>query len=162
MPDSLTHGLVNPNQLRAYGTTIQDNPFGGPMSLVDPKEIIEIPMLLDGTNVGFQRSTPSTEELDGLHLSSQYEWDPATMVVPRYNVSAVDTADVPTESYDDQDYEEVSNNDNFCKRLVASCRVLRIPRKRRVQEVVTDVKRSPTFVTEDQRADASPQSLADR
>jgi hypothetical protein len=26
MPGSLTHSLVNPNQLRAYGSTIQDNP----------------------------------------------------------------------------------------------------------------------------------------
>jgi hypothetical protein len=57
MPDSLAHSLVNPNQLRAFGTTIQDNPFGGPMSLMDPDEIVEIPLTLDGTNVGFVRKS---------------------------------------------------------------------------------------------------------
>jgi hypothetical protein len=165
MPDSLTHSLVNPNQLRAFGTTIQDNPFGGPMRLEDPEEIVAIPMQLDGTNVGFTTRTPSQAELDGckhLHLSSQQEWDPANMVVPRYNVSAMDTKDDATESYDDQDDDEIFNADNFCKRLIASCQVLRIPKKRKVQEVLTDVKRPPTFVTEDRRADVSPQALADR
>ncbi len=97
MPDSMTHSLVNPNQLRAYGTTIQDNPFGGPMTLEDPEEVVTIPMLLDGTNVGFQTRTPSEEELHDckhLHLTSQHEWDPADMKVPRYNMIAV--VGVPT------------------------------------------------------------------
>jgi hypothetical protein len=31
MPDTVTSSLINPNQLRAYGITVQDNPFAGPM-----------------------------------------------------------------------------------------------------------------------------------
>jgi hypothetical protein len=165
MPDSLTHSLVNPNQLRAYGTTIQDNPFGGPMSLLDPEEIIEIPMLLDGTNVGFTTRTPSQDELDGcqhLHLSSQHEWDPANMKVPRVDISGLDKMDATSVDHDDQDGDEIYNVDNFSKRLISSCRVHTMPRTRKVQEVLTDVKGPPTFVTEDRRADVSPQALADR
>ena len=31
MPKNMPHCLINPNQLRAYGSTIQDNPFAGPL-----------------------------------------------------------------------------------------------------------------------------------
>ena len=165
MPGSLTHSLVNPNQLRAYGTMIQDNPFGGPMSLVDAEEVVTIPMQLNGTNVGFKTRTPSQAELDGcqhIHLSSQHDWDPSNMVVPRYDVSALDTADGYSDRYDDQEGAEIYNVAHFSKRLIASCRVHHIPTARKIQEVLTDVKSPPTFVTEDRRADVSPQSLADR
>jgi hypothetical protein len=30
MPDTVTSNLIKPNQLRAYGITVQDNPFAGP------------------------------------------------------------------------------------------------------------------------------------
>ena len=36
MGDTLQHTLVNPNQLRAYGTTIQDNPFASSPLIFDP------------------------------------------------------------------------------------------------------------------------------
>jgi hypothetical protein len=74
MPGSLTHSLVNSNQLRAFGTTIQDNPFTGTGSLIleDPDEIVKIPLtFLTGTNVGFTTRIPSQDVLDvckHLHL----------------------------------------------------------------------------------------------
>jgi hypothetical protein len=165
MPDSLAHSLVNPNQLRAYGTTIQDNPFGGPMSLMDPEEMVKVPLQLHGTNIGFKTRTPSQEELDGcrhLHLSSQHEWDPANMTVPTFDLSALGRKEDTTDSYDTHDREEIYNPDHFSRRMVASCRVLKIPEVRKVQEILTDLKGPPTFVTENRRADVSPQSLADR
>jgi hypothetical protein len=73
MPDSLGHtSLVNPNQLRAFGTTIQENPYGGPMSLEDLEEIVRVPLEANATNIGFSTRTPSQKELDGcqhLHLT---------------------------------------------------------------------------------------------
>ena len=165
MPDSLEHSLVNPNQLRAFGTMIQDNPFGGPMSLEDPEETVIVPLKLDGTNIGFTTRTPSQKELDEcqhLHLTSQHEWDPGNLTVPRYELSALGKKVDRSDSYDNHDSEEIFNVDNFSRRLVASCRVLSIPEKRKIQEVLTDVIGPPTFVTQDRRADVSPQSLADR
>ena len=159
MPNSLAHSLVNPNQLRAFGTTIQDNPFGGPMSLEDPEEIVRVPLQLNGTNIGFTTRTPSQEELDGcqhLHLSSQHEWDPANLTVPKFELSALGRAVDRSDSYDDHNREEIYHPDHFSRRLVASCRVHTIPKARKVQEVLTDVKGPPTFVTEDRRADVSP------
>lgn len=38
MPDQVPHSLVNPNQLRSFGVTVQDNPFGGPMDIQDPEK----------------------------------------------------------------------------------------------------------------------------
>ena len=164
MPDSLAHSLVNPNQLRAFGTTIQDNPFGGPMTLEDPEEEVQIPLQLQGTNIGFTTRTPTQQELDEclhLHLTSQHSWDPGNMVVPRYELNALATSDI-SDSYDDQQGEELYNPVHFSRRLVASCRVRAIPKVRQVQEVLTDVPNPPTFVTEDRRADVTPQALADR
>jgi hypothetical protein len=156
--------LVKPNQLCTFGTTIQDNPFGGPMSLEDPEEIVRVPSELHGTSIGFSTRTPSQEELDGcqhLHLSSQHEWDPGNLTVPRFELSALGTTgETSDSSYDDHDREEIYKPDHFLRHLVGSCRVHLIPKVRRVQEVLTDVKGPPTFDTEDQRADVSPQSLA--
>ena len=38
MADRLSHSLINPNQLRAFGTLVQDNPFVPPLELIDPDE----------------------------------------------------------------------------------------------------------------------------
>jgi hypothetical protein len=161
MQESLPHSLINPNQLRAFGTTIQDNPFGGPMTLKDPEEILEIPLQLHGTNVGFETRTPTQEDLDGcqhIQLNSQHEWDPSDMKVPTtFEIGALGSR---PEGFDDS--AEIFNPVTFSRRLIASSRVRSIPTKRKVQRVLTDVKGPPTFVTEDRRADISPQSLADR
>jgi hypothetical protein len=165
MPGSLTHSLVNPNQLRAFGSTIQDNPWEGPLSLEDPNDIVKIPLTLTGTNIGFTTRTPSQDELDGcqhLHLTSQQDWDPDNMVVPRFDISALEKEEVPSDVYDDDAEDVIYNPVSFTRRLVASCRVRAIPQKREVQEILTDVKGPPNFTTENRRADISPQSLADR
>jgi hypothetical protein len=58
MPDLLAHSLVKPNQLRAFGTTIQDNTFGGTMSLKDPDEIVRVPLELKEPTLGSERGLP--------------------------------------------------------------------------------------------------------
>jgi hypothetical protein len=52
MADRLSHSLINPNQLHAFGTLVKDNPFVS-------DERVQIPMRLDGTNVVFTTHTPS-------------------------------------------------------------------------------------------------------
>ena len=92
MPDNMPHSLVNPNQLRAYGSTVQDNPFAGPLLLSDPEEEVRIPMSMDGTNIVFSTRTPSQHELDHcrhVQLCSDHEWNPALFKAPMYSSSAV-------------------------------------------------------------------------
>ena len=46
MGDTLQHTLVNPNQLRAYGTTVQDNPFSStPLKFEPPTGAILVPQV---------------------------------------------------------------------------------------------------------------------
>ena len=59
MPEKMPHSLMNPNQLRAFGTSIQDNLFAGLLSLSDPDDEVCIPMVLDGTNKVFSTRTPT-------------------------------------------------------------------------------------------------------
>jgi hypothetical protein len=134
--------------------------------LEDPEEIVRITLELNGTNIGFSTRTPTSQEglygCQHLHLSSQHDWDPGNLAVPQFELSALDKTCETLDDYDGHDCEEIHNPDIFSRRLVVSCQVNSIPKVRGVQEVLTDVKRLPTFVTEDRRADVSPQSLADR
>ena len=49
MGDTLQHTLANPNQLRAYGTTVQDNPFASSPLTFDPPNGPVIPLTTMGT-----------------------------------------------------------------------------------------------------------------
>ena len=57
--------------------------------------------------------------------------------------------------------DELFNVDGFSKRLIASCRVLSIP-KVSSTVVVSDVPTPNTFVSGDRKSDVTPQSLAER
>jgi hypothetical protein len=63
MPDTATSSLINPNQLRAYGITVHDNPFAGPMNISNggEEDVISISMFAVGT---IKTRTPIQEELD--------------------------------------------------------------------------------------------------
>jgi hypothetical protein len=81
MLDTVTSSLINPNQLRAYGITVQDNPIVGPMYISNEGEedVISISMFAVGTNLSINTRTPTQEELDSCQhivLTSDTEWDP--------------------------------------------------------------------------------------
>jgi hypothetical protein len=61
MPDTVTASLINLNQLRAYGITVQDNPFAGPMSISNggDEDVVSIPMFAVGTNISIKTRTPT-------------------------------------------------------------------------------------------------------
>lgn len=165
MPDFVKHSLINPNQLRSFGTTVDDNPFAGPMSVASPDDEIRVPMSAAGTNIYFESRTPTQRELDEcphIHLTSEHPWDPHTIKFP--NVSAVYRDSSVTEEYhgNPQDPDEIYNVDGFQRRLLASVRVKDIPRKVEASAVVRDVATPPTFYSKERRADVTPETLADR
>jgi 2-polyprenyl-6-methoxyphenol hydroxylase-like FAD-dependent oxidoreductase len=62
MGDLLDHCLLNPNQMRAYGITVQDNPYGdSAMHIATEQEDFRFPMAADGThsNLRFSHSNQS-------------------------------------------------------------------------------------------------------
>jgi hypothetical protein len=123
MPDTVTSSLINPNQLRAYGITVQDNPFVGPMYISNEgeEEVVTISMFAVGTNISINTRTPPQEELDSCQhiiLTSDTEWEPNDVKFPQ--VGAVHR-DASMNLGSDQG--EIYNVLGFSQRLVARCKV---------------------------------------
>ena len=90
MGDSLTHSLFNPNQLRAFGTEVQDNPFSKERLSIQPaSHDIAIPLQTLGTIIYTNTCAPTNQEL-GQHphivLSSTADWDPHHILFPSHDV----------------------------------------------------------------------------
>jgi hypothetical protein len=64
MGSVLNHSLLNSNQLRYYGTTVQDNPYlGTSMHIGADKGDFILPLLAAETMIYFDSHTPSDQEL---------------------------------------------------------------------------------------------------
>ena len=89
MADTLQHTLVNPNQLRAYSTTVQDNPFAPSPLKFEPPTGPTIPLMTMGTIIYCNTRAQSDCELltlPHIHLSSSATWDPHNVVFPTHCV----------------------------------------------------------------------------
>ena len=74
MGDKLDHTLVNPNQLQAYGVSVQDNPFDAkPLSITTDDASVEL--YSEGTII-------CGSELPRLILTSPHDWDPHNICFP--------------------------------------------------------------------------------
>ena len=78
MGDKLDYTLVNPNQLRAYGVSVQDNPFDAkPLSITT--DDVSVELYSEGTIICGDTQTPTESELSQLPrliLTSPHDWDP--------------------------------------------------------------------------------------
>jgi hypothetical protein len=76
--DNLTNSLINPNQLSYAGTHVQGDFFDSvPLSITAYG--LTIPLLTHGTNIYFETTVPSQQEMDKyphIHLTLATEWDP--------------------------------------------------------------------------------------
>ena len=93
MGNTLQHTLVNPNQVQAYGTTIQDNPFASSPLIFEPPTSPTIPLTTMGTIIYCHTREPSDHELSTLPhipLSSSVTWDPHNVVFPTHCVEGED------------------------------------------------------------------------
>ena len=90
MGDSLTHSLINPNQLHAFGTEVQDNPFSKERLLIQPaSHDIAIPLQTLGTIIYANTRAPTDQELTQhphIVLSSTADWDPHHIQFPSHDV----------------------------------------------------------------------------
>ena len=87
---TLTHSLINPNQLCAFGTDVQDNPFSNERLSIQPAfHDISIPLQTLGTIIYANTRAPTDQEL-GQHphivLSSDAGWDPHHIWFPSHAV----------------------------------------------------------------------------
>ena len=90
MGDSLTQSLINPNQLRAFGKDVQDNPFSTERLSIQPaSHDITIPLQTLGTNIFANTCAPTDQELckhPHISLSSNTDWDPHHIRFPSPDV----------------------------------------------------------------------------
>ena len=97
MGDKLDHTLVNPNQLQAYGVSVQDNPFDAkPLSITTDASV---KLYLEGTIIFGDTRMPIESELGQLPrliLTSPRDWDPHNVCFPSCSRQSSDN--IPIES----------------------------------------------------------------
>lgn len=182
MPETMQDTLLNPNQVRAFGGFVQDNPYSGePIYTADPTEEVTIPLASEGVILYFESRTPTEHELHNcphIQMTSEREWIPRAVKLPgpavsmeehrlARNISSLETKSsygTGWEEWDDGMGEEstvnIYNIDDFNERICSSCSVRTV---RSVSAVMpTDVPTPNTFVSGDRKSDVSYQSLAEK
>ena len=90
MGDSLTHSLINPNQLCAFGTDVQDSSFSTERLSIKPASYdITFPLQTLSTTIFANTHAPTDQELNKcphIMLSSNTDWDPHHVCFPSHDV----------------------------------------------------------------------------
>ena len=92
MGDKLDQTLVNPNQLRAYGVDIQDNPFMSTLLAISDQDYA-ISLYSQGTIICGDTRSPTEQDLATLPrmiMTSPHEWDPHNVAFPSCSTKAQD------------------------------------------------------------------------
>ena len=80
MGDTMENTLVNPKQLRYYGTKVQDYPTSStPMHIMTEDKDFNLELKMKGTVIFAETYTPSDKELNycpHIVLNSPHEWRP--------------------------------------------------------------------------------------
>ena len=87
MGNKLDHTLVNPNQLRAYGVSVQDNPFDTKLLSITTDDA-SVELYSEGTIICGDTRTPTESKLSQLPwliLTSPQDWDPHNVCFPSCN-----------------------------------------------------------------------------
>ncbi|TAN87586.1 MAG: hypothetical protein EYR95_16485, partial [Phormidium sp. SL48-SHIP] len=81
--DSLTHSLINPNQVRNNGIEVRDDPYdpeGRPLGIREPETGIEVPMEFIECIVRVNTRAPTIDEINAnpcIVMTSDAPWEPA-------------------------------------------------------------------------------------
>ena len=180
MGKHMDHTLINPNQLRHYGTSVQDDPTSArPLSIITENKSFCMELAMKGTIVFAETYSPTDQELDScphINLSSDASWNPHTVTFTacqrsleeevggfRY-VSGLSTI------LDDQLYEEEEQDVrlfdlNQITRRISSMTVTKpviLRQDANIDPGSTDVPLMSTFSSSDRHSDVTPQDLSER
>ena len=167
MGDTLQHTLVNPNQLRAYSTTVQDNPFAPSPLKFEPPTIPTIPLMTMGTIIYCNTRAQIDCELltlPHIHLSSSATWDPHNVVFPTHCVEEEEhqpqilqiSSISSLSSYANDLTSTIHDPVTFHSRLISSVQV-HAPSKS-PEELLS----APTFQSKGRHSSVSQQDLSER
>ena len=178
---SLPNSLVNPNQLRAYGTTVQDNPYSSePLYIQTENKNFAMELHTTGTVIFVITRTPTEEDLQSgdlplIELSSPHEWDPHSLKFPdcpvsfedvltnmQVNISSLNTNHLDF-SHLDGDSNCVGSNifnlGDINTRIISSAQSSNMFGDR---DTLTDVPSPPSFTSGNCHTDVSARDLAER
>ena len=179
MGDQLPYSLINPNQLRHYGTIVQDNPcMEAPLSITTEDHEFSMELTMDGTICYADTHTPSEYELSNcphIVLTSPHPWDPRNVSFPKHDkrkCSGMESGSRKVsfmESYLSQDFEEESifSLDKI-KMKIASMKVKEPAKappplsKPDIDSGATDIPTLHTFESSARHTDVSPEDLSER
>ena len=174
--------LVNPNQLRHYGTEVQDNPMSDlPLSIITEDNEFSMNLTMAGTIVYADTFTPSETEFQTyphIELTSPTPWDPHTF---RFHQSSITLDELMarkrqvsmTKSSQHQDDIQRENNGdsfeyslfnlNLIKRRICSMSIIpeSLTRDNIIDPDKTDAPIPSTFQSSDRHSDVTPQSLSE-
>ena len=173
MGPHLDHSLINPNQLRHYGLTVQDNPFSSmEMHIATADNAFILPLYTMGTTLYFDSHTPTDHELQTcqhIHLTSSTLWDPHHIQFPppshRVEISATRTNDA---AQHDEDERIVSlAPPDLAERLISrvfidDVWVENVVSDVRVEPTPTDVPLRRTFISDERHTAVSTAELSER
>jgi hypothetical protein len=131
---TMDHSLINPNQIRAFGIALSDDPYDKSRPFGIDHEDVFIPFSTQGSTVFFDTFVPSDQDMERCRhivLTSDMDWDPSTVQLggnrPYGNeleISEVNRACGPHPlSETDIILSQISttlNQHDFAERLVAS------------------------------------------
>lgn len=100
----MDHSLWNPNQLRHYGVTVQDNPYSSePLGITADGYFF--PMECKGTKIQFPTRCPTAHELatcERVTLTSYDEWNPSEVVLGEVGTAPSDQPVAVESDYGDE------------------------------------------------------------
>ena len=171
MGDRLDHSLLNPNQLRAHGIEVQDNPFHiEAMHIASDSDEFVYPMHADGTTIYFDSRTPTSHELETcphIVLSSPNEWNPRDVQFPGHRleeghhiiskISREADVSVVFDTMSTHNYDVRSISRVISDRFVAE---IRVPYE--ADNLPPDVPLPKTFATSKRHTGVTAQELSER
>lgn len=173
MGDTMNHSLINPNQLRSFGVTVQDNPFSTSPLYISTEDFV-LPLYTSGTNVIADTRTPTSEELQictHVTLSSPHPWDPHSVRFPQPSRTVEEEITEMRHESNQRDVQSAEvtlyDIDLMRRQIMSSVKVHEAPIRQiaatGVQEdEKQDLPSMPTFQSKKRHTDVSPQDLSER
>ena len=181
MGDKMDHSLINPNQLRHFGTIVQDNPMSPkPLSIITEDKEFCMELGMDGTIVYAQTHTPTEKELNScpmIQLSSPYSWNPQKVKFPRCNSTLEEEigglrylSGISTHRNDNDEPPFADFDLERINRSIASLRKMPqeeinddpLTRDTSIDPGKSDVPLMNTFHSSERHSDVAPHSLSER
>ena len=157
----MEYSLLNPNQLRNVGVTVQDNPFAdAPLYISTENGHFVLSLEILGTNIVAETRTPTERELKECRqivMSSPHAWNPHQVRFPQSSRSMEEEMTMQRNLSDMSQYayvvsEEVDrvrtyDLDAMQLRLIASVNVTDTNSRKIAQVEVADVPAAKAFVS---------------